>query len=359
MKHDQSPSPNELYQEFLKHLEDLKNKAEALDLKAKYLGKNGIFSIILKDLKDAAIEVKKEIGQQCNEYKNQIEDLIRSKLDELELQEINRSLAEDWVDITLKNSNLDRGLTAAGYHPMTIVQREIEDIFTSMGFLILDGPYIEDDYHNFTALNTPADHPARDMTDTFWFKNTTEGKQRLHKYLLRTHTSTIQIRGMETYSPPFKFVGPGKVFRCERTDASHEVVFHQIEGMIVDKGISVSNLIYFMKTLLQEIFRREIEVRLRPGFFPFVEPGFELDVKCLICQGNGCSVCKQSGWLELLPCGMVHPNVLREGGIDPKIYQGLAFGLGLDRLTMMRYVIDDVRLINSGDLRFISQFKSY
>ncbi|MEI8348353.1 MAG: phenylalanine--tRNA ligase subunit alpha, partial [Pseudomonadota bacterium] len=179
------------------------------------------------------------------------------------------------------------------------------------------------------------------------------------RWLLRTHTSAVQVRGMQGRKPPFRFIAPGKVFRNERTDASHEMVFHQCEGMLVGENISVSNLIYFMKTCLKEIFKRDVEVRLRPGFFPFVEPGFELDIKCLICAGKGCPVCKQSGWVELLPCGMVHPNTLKAGGIDPNVYNGFAFGLGLDRLVMMRYGIDDIRHIHGGDLRFINQFKSY
>ena len=237
------------------------------------------------------------------------------------------------------------------YHPVNIIQDKIEDIFLSMGFEVLDGPHIEDEFHNFEALNIPADHPARDMQDTFWFK-----EKNGEKRLLRTHTSTIQVRGMMERKPPFRFIAPGKVFRCERTDASHEMVFHQLEGMYVDKNVTVGNLIYFMKTLLSEIFEKDVEVRLRPGFFPFVEPGFELDIKCLICGGKGCSVCKHVGWVELLPCGMVHPNVLKSGGVDPKEYNGFAFGLGLDRLVMMKYGIDDVRHIHGGDLRFLKQF---
>ena len=179
------------------------------------------------------------------------------------------------------------------------------------------------------------------------------------KHLLRTHTSNIQVRGMEFHRPPFKFVGPGKVFRCERTDASHEMVFHQLEGMMVDEGVSVAHLIYFMKTMLSEVFQKETKVRLRPGFFPFVEPGFELDIQCQVCLGKGCKVCKQTGWVELLPCGMVHPNVLKIGKIDQRKYQGFAFGLGLDRLVMMKYGIDDIRHFHNGDLRFLSQFSKY
>jgi len=216
-----------------------------------------------------------------------------------------------------------------------------------MGFQILDGPEAETEYYNFEALNIPKHHPARDMQDTFW---TEDGN------LLRTHTSAIQVRGMEKMQPPFKVTGPGRVFRYESIDASHENTFYQVEGMMVDKHISVSHLIFVMKELLREIFQRDVKVRLRPGFFPFVEPGFELDINCLICGGTGCSVCKQSGWVELLPCGLVHPNVLRAGGIDPEKWQGFAFGLGLNRLVMMRYGINDIRHFQSGDLRFLYQF---
>lgn len=337
--------------DFKAELQTITKTPDLLNLKAKFLGKQGPISEVMKNLKDATVEEKRLIGARANEVKTAIEELFSAKMQEIELQEINEKLNKDKVDISLTDSVLDLGLQAAGFHPVTIVQQEIEDIFISMGFEVLDGPHIEDEFHNFEALNIPATHPARDMQDTFWFAD--------KKHLLRTHTSTIQVRGMLERKPPFRFVGPGKVFRCERTDASHEMVFHQLEGMMVGENISVGNLIYFMKTLLTEIFKKEVEVRLRPGFFPFVEPGFELDIRCLICGGKGCSVCKQVGWVELLPCGMVHPNVLRAGNIDPEKYNGFAFGLGLDRLVMMKYGIDDIRHLHSGDLRFNSQFKSF
>jgi phenylalanyl-tRNA synthetase alpha chain len=342
---------NTLLQDFTAELNRVHKIADLLNLKAKYIGKQGPLSDVMKNLKDATPEERKTIGAKANEVKGAIEELVGKRMLELEVQEINSNLAKDKIDISLTDSVLEKGLQAAGYHPVTIIQKEIEDIFVSMGFEVLDGPHIEDDYHNFEALNIPDTHPARDMQDTFWFAD--------KKHLLRTHTSTIQVRGMKTRKPPFRFVGPGKVFRSERTDASHEMCFHQLEGMMVGEDVSVGNLIYFMKTLLTEIFKREVEVRLRPGFFPFVEPGFELDIKCLICGGKGCSVCKQVGWVELLPCGMVHPNVLRHGGIDPEKYSGFAFGLGLDRLVMMRYGIDDIRHLHGADLRFNSQFKSF
>lgn len=337
--------------DFKAELQTITKTPDLLNLKAKFLGKQGPISEVMKNLKDATVEEKRLIGARANEVKTAIEELFSAKMQEIELKEINEKLNKDKIDISLTDSVLDLGLQAAGLHPVTTIQQEIEDIFISMGFEVLDGPHIEDEFHNFEALNIPATHPARDMQDTFWFAD--------KKHLLRTHTSTIQVRGMLERKPPFRFVGPGKVFRCERTDASHEMVFHQLEGMMVGENISVGNLIYFMKTLLTEIFKKEVEVRLRPGFFPFVEPGFELDIRCLICGGKGCSVCKQVGWVELLPCGMVHPNVLRAGNIDPEKYNGFAFGLGLDRLVMMKYGIDDIRHLHSGDLRFNSQFKSF
>lgn len=340
-----------LLSDFTKELQDINRIADLLNLKSKYLGKQGPLADVMKNLKDASPEQKKVIGTKANDLKSAIELLVSEKMNHIELTEINLSLEKDKADISLVDSVLEKGLQAAGLHPVTLIQQEIEDIFVSMGFEVLDGPHIEDEYHNFEALNIPATHPARDMQDTFWFAD--------KKHLLRTHTSTIQVRGMKDRKPPFRFVGPGKVFRCERTDASHEMVFHQLEGMMVGEDVSVGNLIYFMKTLLAEIFKRDVEVRLRPGFFPFVEPGFELDIKCLICQGKGCSVCKHVGWVELLPCGMVHPNVLKSGGVDPEKYNGFAFGLGLDRLVMMKYAIDDIRNIHSGDLRFNLQFKSF
>ncbi len=349
---------DEILKEFLQTLNGIKSQPEVLNLKSTLLGKKGRVSQILSGLKSATAEERKKIGSKANQIKEEIQNHLNKKLSDLELEVINKKLSEKKIDFSYTDSIKADGMFNGGYHPVTIVQREIEDIFLSMGFEILDGPHIEDEHHNFEALNIPADHPARDMTDTFWFHDPHDDSIK-DKYLLRTHTSTIQIHGLSGRKPPFKFIAPGKAFRAERTDASHEVVFHQLEGMLVGENISVANLIYFMKTILSEIFKKDVEVRLRPGFFPFVEPGFELDIKCLICGGKGCSVCKQVGWVELLPCGMVHPNVLKDGGIDTEKYNGFAFGLGLDRLVMMRYGIDDIRHLHGADLRFITQFKSY
>ncbi len=348
---------DQIFKEFQSQLPGLDRSADVLNLKSEYLGKKGKISEILKGLRDVSSEEKKKVGPRANEIKDHIQRLTQEKLLSIEALEVNQKLEKERIDITLLERVKEKGAKHGGYHPRWLIQREIEDIFLSMGFEILDGPHIEDEFHNFEALNIPGDHPARDMQDTFWFDDpkSLEGR----KHLLRTHTSTIQVRGMMSKEPPFKFIAPGTVFRCERTDASHEMVFNQLEGMMVDKEVSVGHLIYFMKTLLKEIFKKEVKVRLRPGFFPFVEPGFELDINCLICSGKGCSVCKQTGWVELLPCGMVHPNVLRAGNINAGEWNGFAFGLGLDRLVMMKYGIDDIRHLNSGDLRFNHQFRAY
>ncbi len=330
-------------------VQEAETEAALADLKARYLGKKGVLSGILRSLKDATPEDRRSVGRLANVVKGRIETKLLDARAAIERTAINVTLTSDWTDITLRRSLRAVSVKESGLHPVTIVQRELEDIFLSMGFDILDGPHIETEWYNFTALNVPQTHPARDMQDTFWFKDM--------KHLLRTHTSCIQIRGMEQKkTPPFRFVAPGKAFRCEATDASHEAVFHQMEGMLIGKDISVAHLIYFEKTLLSEIFNRDVEIRLRPGFFPFVEPGFELDINCLICDGTGCSVCRQSGWVELMPCGMTHPNVLISGGIDPEVYNGFAFGLGLDRLVMMRYQIDDIRHLHSGNVDFTRQF---
>lgn len=348
--------------EFQTSLSVLTKEADVLNLKSEYVGKNGVVFEILKSLKDMDADARKAFGPKANELKDFIQEKSTIHLSKIEVNEINKKLAFDRIDTSLTDLVQVKTIKHGGFHPRTIVQQEIEDIFLSMGFDILDGPHIEDEFHNFEALNIPADHPARDMQDTFWFHDPNDDKaqdQTGKKRLLRSHTSTIQVRGMLGRKPPFRFIAPGIVFRSERTDASHEMVFTQLEGMMIGKDISVANLIYFMKTILKEIFKKDVEVRLRPGFFPFVEPGFELDIRCLICEGSGCSVCKQIGWVELLPCGMVHPNTLRAGGIDPEVYNGFAFGLGLDRLVMMKYGIDDIRHLQSGDLRFNSQFKLF
>lgn len=307
------------------------------------LGRKGALAQVSKQLGALAPEERARVGRLLNTVKQGLEEALAARKARFQQEALQARLDAEWIDLTLPAP----GVRPGSLHPITQIQAEIEDLFTSLGFAVLDGPEVETEYHNFDALNIPPDHPARDMQDTFWLA---DGK------LLRTHTSPVQVRGMETLKPPLRMIAPGRVFRNEEVDASHEHTFHQLEGMMIDREVSVAHLIYFMKTLLQHIFSREVTVRLRPGYFPFVEPGFELDIRCLICAGAGCPVCKQGGWLELLPCGLVHPNVLRTSGIDPEEWNGFAFGLGLTRLAMMRYSIDDIRLFQSGDLRFLRQF---
>lgn len=330
-------------EEFRSSLGAASTEKELNDLRVHALGKNGKLTGLSKRLGKLPADERKDAGQLVNQAKSEAERGIDEKRQHLAHEALQAELDSEWLDVTLDS----RGGAIGNLHPVTQIQNEIEDVFISMGFEVLDGPQVETDHYNFEALNIPADHPARDMQDTFYLE---DGN------LLRTHTSSIQVRGMTHLKPPFKIIGPGKAFRCERIDASHETSFHQLEGMMVDRDINLAHLIYFKQTLLSRIFGREQVTRLRPGYFPFVEPGLELDIQCQICAGKGCAVCKYSGWIELLPSGMVHPNVLRAGNIDPEEFSGFAFGLGLDRLVMMRYGIEDIRHLHRADLRFIEQF---
>ena len=312
-------------------------------VRVEVLGRKGALANISKEMAKMTPERRAAVGKLLNAAKQALEGAFDAKKTAFDGAALTARLESEWVDMTIPAPAPGAG----SMHPLSRIQAEIEDLFVSLGFAVLDGPEVESDEHNFDALNIPADHPARDMQDTFWLQG---------GWLLRTHTSPVQVRGMRKFGPPLRMIAPGRVFRNEEVDASHEHTFYQLEGMMVDKDVSVANLLYFMNTLLSAIFKREVTVRLRPGYFPFVEPGFELDIQCLICGGSGCAVCKQSGWVELLPCGLVHPNVLRKSGIDPEEYGGFAFGLGLTRLVMMRYAIDDIRQLQGGDLRFLRQF---
>ena len=336
-------SISQLHAEALQLLESASTLDAIEAVRVEALGRKGKLADISKTFGKLTPEERASAGKLLNKVKQDLETKIDSRKAALEAQALNVRLDAEWFDLTTPAP----GVRPGSLHPVTQVQQELEQLFISLGFTVLDGPEVESEYYNFDALNIPGDHPARDMQDTFWLK---DGR------LLRTHTSPVQVRGLETLGLPLKMIAPGRVFRNEEVDASHEHTFYQLEGMMVDRDVSVAHLIYFMKTLLSAIFHREVTVRLRPGFFPFVEPGFELDIQCLICGGPGCAVCKHSGWVELLPCGLVHPAVLRYGGADPEQWGGFAFGLGLTRLTMMRYGIDDIRLFTSGDLRFLRQF---
>ncbi len=321
---------------------EISNLEELEKIRLKYMGKKGEVVELLKNLKDVAQEEKKEFGNKVNLLKSDVLEKIEGKKKELREKEYENKINNSKIiDLTLPTDDMLGSL-----HPITIVQKELEDIFISMGFSVEDGNEVETEYNNFEAVNVPKFHPARDMQDTYWLEN---------GQLLKTQTSAAQNKIIKKYGAPLKAIFPGRCFRNEELDACHENTFFQMEGMVIDKDISISNLIFFMKELLSEIFKKEVEVRLRPGFFPFVEPGFELDVKCPYCDGKGCKVCKHGGWIELCPCGMIHPKVLEMGGIDKDKYSGFAFGLGLSRLAMMKFQIDDLRLLNSGDLRVLKQ----
>jgi phenylalanyl-tRNA synthetase alpha chain len=336
-------SIQELESRSLARIQSAASPEELEAVRVEALGRKGTLAQIGKEMGKLAPEDRARVGKLLNGAKQKLEEALEAKQQQFAADALRARLDAEWLDLTLPAPGPRRG----HLHPITRIQRELEELFVSLGFAVLDGPEVEDEYHNFDALNIPATHPARDMQDTFWLDG---GK------LLRTHTSPVQVRGMERLGPPLRMIAPGRVFRNESVDASHEHTFYQLEGMMIDRDVSVAHLLYFMKTLLTAIFHREVTVRLRPGYFPFVEPGFELDIQCLICGGPGCPVCKQSGWVELLPCGLVNPRVLRMSGIDPEEWNGFAFGLGLTRLAMMRYGIDDIRHLQGGDLRFLEQF---
>ena len=335
---------------FLEELKGSENTQDLEALRVKYLGKKGLVTELMKEMKDLSNEEKKSFGQEVNTLKGEVTDCLTARTKELKELEIQKEI-DSMPDFDI---SMPPAINEGSYHPVTLVQRQVENIFKSMGFAVEDYSEIVTDYECFEALNIPKHHPARDMQDTYYLDN---------GQLLKSHTSAAQNAIYKKYKDalindgvPIKAIFPGRCFRNEATDACHENTFFQMEGVMVDKDISISNLIYFMKTMLSEVFRKDLKVRLRPGFFPFVEPGFELDISCLICGGEGCPSCKHSGWLELCPCGMIHPEVLKAGGIDPDEYTGFAFGLGLTRLVMMKYGIKDIRDLNSGSLKTLTQF---
>lgn len=340
----------DIIKEIIHKVHTVTNESELFQVKSYYLSKQGSISKLSNQIKNLPEAEKKVFGKEINALKERVQKIFQERLTEINLKQANDLIAKAEYDITFRTEFFKDNVRQGGYHPLTLVKREIEDLFSSMGFQILDGSFIEDEFHNFTALNIPANHPARDMQDTFWFNQ---------KYCLRTHASPIEIRAMQNLKPPFKFIASAKVFRNEEIDASHEVAFHQIEGMVVDKKIGIHHMLHFLNTLVKEILGEETKTRLRNGFFPFVEPGFELDITCHLCKGSGCNLCKNSGWLEFCGCGLTHPKVLESGNLNPKEWSGFAFGLGWDRLTMIRYGIEDIRHMHAADLRFIQQFRIY
>ncbi len=335
------------------NLKEIKREAkeeilEAKDLRdldkifKKFLGKKGKLREISKKLKELSQKERKKIGMEINLVKKELEKLIEKKKSELKKEYLETK--EKKIDITVPGKKIEKG----HLHPITQVRRKVEEIFQSMGFSLVEGPEIENEWYNFDALNIPKDHPARDLWDTFWLKE--------DKLLLRTHTTPVDVRYLEKNNPPLRIIIPGRIFRHEATDASHEINFYQIDGLMIDKDISIADFKGIIKKFFILFFNKEISIRLRPSFFPFTEPSFEVDVLCVNCKGKGCSVCSQTGWVEMMGAGMIHPNVLKNAKLNPKFWQGFAFGMGLDRLTMMKFKITDIRLFYSGDLRFLKQF---
>ncbi len=335
------------------NLKFLKNKAEKEIKKTeslkeldkifkKYLDKKGELSQILRSLKNLPKEKRKTRGKEANQLKQDLEKAIQIK--RKKLQVLTREPQQEWIDITVPGEKPVLG----HLHPITIIKRKVEEIFQNMGFSIVEGPEIETEYYHFDALNIPKDHPARDSWNTFWLKNI--------KLLLRAQTSPVQVRYMEKNNPPLRIIAPGRCFRYEATDASHEHTFYQVEGLMVGKDVSLANLKSVLENFMRQFYGPKVKLRWQPSYFPFVEPGLELLMGCSVCQGKGCSACEQRGWTEVIPAGMVHPNVFKAAGYNPNNWQGFAFGMGLDRLVMMKYKINDIRLFHSGDLRFLEQF---
>ncbi|ETT56569.1 MULTISPECIES: phenylalanine--tRNA ligase subunit alpha [Paenibacillus] len=332
--------------EALAKLQEVMDPQVLNDLRVKYLGKKGELTEVLRGMGGLSAEERPVIGQVANQVRSAIEEIIGAKQEAFQEQETQQRLQAEKVDVTLPGRRLQQG----GIHPLSRVVQEIEDIFTGMGYRVAEGPEVETDYYNFEALNLPKNHPARDMQDSFYLTD---------DLLMRTQTSPVQIRTMQAMNgeAPVKIICPGKVFRRDDDDATHSFQFHQIEGLVIGSNIRMSDLKGTLQQFVQEMFGPNTGIRLRPSFFPFTEPSVEVDVSCFKCGGDGCRLCKQSGWLEILGAGMVHPNVLKMGGYDPAEYSGFAFGMGVERIAMLKYGIDDIRHFYSNDMSFVKQFK--
>lgn len=343
-----------LKKEALEKIEKASTFFDLEEFSKEYLGKKGKLRDVFSKLKDLSIEERKTVGEEINKLSDFLVEEFEKRRGDFKIAELIEKEAKELIDITIPGKRIRGG----HLHILTKTKREIEAIFQLMGFSVAEGPELENEWYNFDALNFAPDHPAREMQDTFFIKQSNRenlsSKQRL---VLRTHTSNVQVRYMEKNNPPMRIVCPGRVYRYEATDASHETTFYQIEGLLIDKEVSVAHLKGILERFLKEFFKRDdVKIRLRPSYFPFVEPGFEVDMTCGVCGGKGCSTCKGGGWIELLGAGLVHPNVIKNSGLDPKEWKGLAFGVGIDRLAMMKYKIDDIRWFQSGDLRFLKQF---
>lgn len=336
----------EIKSQVLKEIKEIRTSDALFDLEKKYLGRKSEFVGFLKNLKNLAPEEKKQIGELANKTKSEILAIINGKKNDLSNAGTNAE--KEKIDVTIPGKK--RG--AGHLNPISLVRRDIEDIFTGMGFEIADGPEIETEFYNFDALNMPANHPAREMQDTFWLKD----KKGQESLAMRSQTSAVQAKYMERHKPPLKIIVPGKCFRREATDTTHDHTFYQFEALVVGEGINVGHLKQVAEDFFSQFFERDIKVRLRPSYFPFTEPGFEFDITCTVCGGVGCKACKYNKWLELGGAGMVNQNVFEAAGYRRNVYTGFAWGFGLERLAMMKYKIDDVRLFHSGDLRFVRQF---
>ena len=332
-----------LKQKALSDLEKVGDAAVLEQLRVAYLGKKSELAAILKGMASLSPEERPIIGQLGNTVRNAIEQAFEKAKNHVNELETQKKIQAEALDVTLPASKIDIG----NLHPLTKVQSQLEDIFLGMGFTIAEGPEVETDYYNFTALNTPEFHPARDIQDTFYITD---------KVLLRSQTSTVQVHAMENSKPPIRVISPGRVYRSDAVDATHSPMFHQCEGLVIDKGITMADLKGTLETFAKAMFGDKTEIRFRPHHFPFTEPSCEVDVSCFVCGGKGCSVCKGEGWIEILGAGMVHPNVLRMSGIDPDVYSGFAFGMGIERIVMTKYGINDMRLLYENDVRFLSQF---
>ena len=326
--------------EAVQHSEDV-NALE--QFRVQYLGKKGELTVLMQTLGKLSAEERPQAGALINAAKSQVQDALNSRKDSLEQAALTAKLAAEKIDVTLPG----RGQVSGGLHPVTRTLERVEQFFTRIGYSVAEGPEVEDDYHNFEALNIPGHHPARAMHDTFYFNA---------NMLLRTHTSPVQVRTMESKQPPIRIVCPGRVYRSD-SDITHSPMFHQVEGLLIDRDINFADLKGTIEEFLRVFFEKELAVRFRPSYFPFTEPSAEVDMECVMCSGKGCRVCKQTGWLEVMGCGMVHPNVLRMSGIDPEEFSGFAFGMGVERLAMLRYGVNDLRLFFDNDLRFLGQFR--
>jgi phenylalanyl-tRNA synthetase alpha chain len=333
---------NEITQQALASVAQATTLQQLDDLRVHYMGKKGQITEFLKSLANISPEDRPKIGQVVNQAKETIQQHIQQRLEHLKAQELATRLASETIDVTLPG----RGTEQGHLHPVTRAMMRIEDYFSQLGFDIISGQEVENEYYNFDALNTPAHHPARAMHDTFYFP---DGN------LLRTHTSAGQIRYMEEHQPPLRMIAMGRVYRCD-SDVTHTPMFHQVEGLLIDETVSFADLKGILKDFMQFFFEDELAMRFRPSYFPFTEPSAEVDVQCVMCKGKGCRICKNSGWLEVLGCGMVHPKVLNGAGVDSDRFNGFAFGMGIDRLAMLRYQINDLRLLFENDVRFLQQF---